>query len=468
MEKAQRATKGRSDIQETDKEIMEVRNFMKQLTKINWGRNLIAFAAAVAVFYFAALSSYAAEGKVIADTAKIREQANTESTVVGSTVKGKTIDILGAVKDSSGTVWYKVSVTGGGFGYIRSDLVQTSETITVTETAPAATTETTTDTPAASLPDTVPTSIGEQQAQVKSDSNVRIRSGASTSYDTVASLPNGTSITLIGEANDSAGNKWYQMTCNYNNKTIEGYIRSDLLTIGSQEGASDQEQPAEGGEQPADSQENPEGENPEGDQPAEEPQEEPQQEEHNDYEIVYAQNSDSGEYEYYLYDNINGNRQKLAELLNVVNVANENNARLQAQIEKEKIIIIILAVVVVLMVIVITLLLLKIRSLSYEDYDEEDYEEEEPIEEPEPERKKKKRAVREEAEQEPAPVRRKRSQAVSEREQEEPVRKQKREPEISAAERKEPARKPSRKPQNFLTDDDEFEFEFLNMDDKDL
>ena len=179
-------TKGRSDIQETDKETMEVRNFMKQLTKINWGRNLIAFAAAVAVFYFAALNSYAAEGKVIADTAKIREQANTESTVVGSTVKGKTIDILGAVKDSSGTVWYKVSVTGGGFGYIRSDLVQTSETITVTETAPAATAETTTDTPAASLPDTVPTSIGEQQAQVKSDSNVRIRSGASTSYDTVA------------------------------------------------------------------------------------------------------------------------------------------------------------------------------------------------------------------------------------------------------------------------------------------
>ena len=38
-----------------------------------------------------------------------------------------------------------------------------------------------------------------------------------------------------------------------------------------------------------------------------------------------------------------------------------------------------------------------------------------------------------------------------------------------AAERKEPARKPAaRKAQNFLVDDDEFEFEFLNMDDKDL
>ena len=38
-----------------------------------------------------------------------------------------------------------------------------------------------------------------------------------------------------------------------------------------------------------------------------------------------------------------------------------------------------------------------------------------------------------------------------------------------AAEKKAPVKKtPARKPQNFLVDDDEFEFEFLNIDDKDL
>ena len=43
------------------------------------------------------------------------------------------------------------------------------------------------------------------------------------------------------------------------------------------------------------------------------------------------------------------------------------------------------------------------------------------------------------------------------------------EKELHAAERREPERKPAaRKSQNFLIDDDEFEFEFLNMDDKDL
>ena len=43
------------------------------------------------------------------------------------------------------------------------------------------------------------------------------------------------------------------------------------------------------------------------------------------------------------------------------------------------------------------------------------------------------------------------------------------EPELRAAEKKEGTKRPAaRKPQNFLVDDDEFEFEFLNMDDKDL
>ena len=54
-------------------------------------------------------------------------------------------------------------------------------------------------------------------------------------------------------------------------------------------------------------------------------------------------------------------------------------------------------------------------------------------------------------------------------EEERPVRKKTRqEADLTAAEEKQPVKKTSRKAQNFLVDDDEFEFEFLNMDDKDL
>lgn len=446
----------------------------------NIKKGVAGFAIALSAFCLSTLSCYAVEGKVTAETAKIRAQTSTDSEVVGSTQRGKTIDILEAVKDSSGSVWYKVAVAGGGYGYIRSDLVETSQTIEPTSQASASQSGSAASAPA----ETTPTSIGEQPATITSSKNANIRSGASTQHSTVATLPNGTAVTLIGEANDSSGNKWYQISCTYNDKTVEGYVRSDLITLGGEvtggEGV-DGENP-EGVEE-----ENPEGvegENPEGVEGTEgtEPSE-PAPEEHNDYEIVYAQN-DTGEYEYYLYNNIDGTRQKLNELLSAISYANQSNQELQDQIDKGKIIIIVLAVVIVILFIVLTVLLFKIRSLYYGDYDEYDEEEEEEEEEPEPEpepiKKKRRRRIQEEEEEEdeeeqpPVKKKRPRPQDVEEK----PARSQERagqprtkggEKELHALENREPAKKqPTRKPQNFLVDDDEFEFEFLNMDDKDL
>ncbi len=460
---------------------------MKNLKVLTEKSSLIKFLSAVViavtVFWMTALSSLAAEGEVIADTAKIRAQANTSSEVIASTVKGKTIDIVGVEQDSSGMKWYKVPVAGGGYGYIRSDLVKTSETLEFDEenTSQSQTTADTTDT---SKPaDTVPTAIGEQQAVIQCETNVKIRSGASTSHDVVTSLPNGTAITLIGEANDNAGNKWYQMTCSYNGRSIEGYVRSDLIAIGA---ANTDNSDGGEGEAVVDGTETSEGENTEGTEgetPSEvqEPETQPE-EEHNDYEIRWAQNKDNEDYDYFLYDNIAGNRMRLSEVMNAVNASDENAQKLQDQVDKEKIIIIVLAVVIVLLFIVITILIFKIRSLYYEDYDEEDEEEEEEEEEL-PVRKRSKRKAEEE--EEPAPVRKKKT---SSRKEEEPAGRESGrsvsregeraskprktsagEAELRAAERKESPKKPApRKPQNFLVDDDEFEFEFLNMDDKDL
>jgi len=472
-----------------------VKKFKSLMEKVSFTKGIAGLAMAVAVFSLASLASYAAEGKVTADTAKIRAEANTSSEVVGSTSQGKVIELLGAVKDSSGMTWYKVSVTGGGYGYIRSDLVSTNDTVPAIE---GTSTQTTTQSTQSSQPaETVPTSIGEQQATIKSETNVRIRSGASTQHSVVTSLPNGTEITLIGEASDSAGNKWYQLRCNYNGRDVEGYVRSDLLTIGG----AVEETPAE--ETPT------EGENAEGTEaPAEEaPVEETPAEtvpEHNDYQIVYTQNSE-GEYEYYLYDNINGTRQKLAEILTVVDTAVASNQALTDKVNQNKLIIIILAVIIVLLFAALTVLLFKLRDFYYEEYDEEEEEEEE--EEPVPVRRKVKRPVEEE-EDDYVPVKKKKVQASSEQRpsaQGQRTSGQERKPssqgqkssaqgqrtsaqgqkpasqgqkvrvkreddaELYAAEKKAPVKKtPARKPQNFLVDDDEFEFEFLNIDDKDL
>lgn len=416
-----------------------------------WAKGVLGIVVLTMTFCLSGFVSEAAEGTITADTARIRAEADGSSEVIGSTTRGKVIDILEAVKDSSGTVWYKVPNGNNTYGYIRSDLVSTSDNIEITQASSGGGGSTGNgNAPAA----TVPTSIGEQQATIAQDS-VRIRSGASTSHDTVASLPQGTIVTLIGEANDSAGNKWYQLTCNYNGRTVEGYVRSDLITIGGN---------SEGGEGNS---ENTEGENPEGNVEGEPEYQEPAESEYSDYEIVY----DSGEGIYWLYNNTNDTRVQVESLLNVAEVANQNTEKFHQQIQNERIIIIILAVIIVVLVIVITILLFKIRDLYYADYEDEEEEEEEEVEEePVVVRKKRKRTVVEE--EEPAPVRKKRSTSQNGSVgREKSVRRQIREeePELRAAEQKPSTKKTSqRKPQNFLLDDDEFEFEFLNMDDKDL
>ncbi len=478
MEKLIRQKKEVKDLQGKDRGDSEVGKLKTSVFKKIWIKGAAGLTVMLTVFCMTTFSSLAAQGKVKANT-NIRSQTSTDSEVVGSAMAGKTIDILEAVKDSAGTVWYKVSVANGGYGYIRSDLVETSENITVTASASnGSQTSSGTSKPA----DTQPAAIEQQQATVNSSksNSVNIRSGASTQHSIVTSLPNGTEITLIGEANDNSGKKWYQLTCNYNDKTIEGYVRSDLIVPGGTqaEGAGEgggETPEGEGGEG-----ENPEGEGGEGETPEggqEEPVEPEPEEENNDYDIAYMLNESTGEYEYYFLnytDGPTGTKTRVTDILNLINGTNENTAKMQEQVKNEKIIIIILAVVIVLLFIILTVLLFKIRDLSYDDYDDEEDEEEE--EEPEPVRKKVKRRVIEEEEEEPALAKKKRSPAPSPAQERVPKAREKTgqsrakgEKELYAAERKEPVRKPAaRKAQNFLVDDDEFEFEFLNMDDKDL
>lgn len=446
-------------------------------------RGILGFAVAIMVFGLSAISSFAATGTVTAETAKIRETASTDSTVVGSTKKGSKIDIVGAVKDSSGTTWYKVPVSGGSYGYVRSDLVETSDTISVTETAAATTTTTTTqeEKPAA----TVPTAIGEQAATVTCDSNVKVRAGASTKHDVVTSLPNGTAITLVGEANDAAGNKWYQLQCEYNGKSIEGYIRSDLITIGAATETGEGETGAEEGTEGTDA-EGTDTENPD-EAYTEETYEEPVVE-HRDYEVVYtpdAENPDTGKY--YLYNNLEGTMADVEALFQTVTDANTKIADLEASSTQKNIVIIILAVLIVLLFGGITFLILRLKN-AY-DYDYED-EEEEAYEEPVVRRRQREadneggpeRNVRKEREM--RPERREYERDADRPERRERVREQGTErngegSRVRAERTEQPerravntqdggVRRAPRKAQNFLTDDDEFEFEFLNMDDKDL
>lgn len=205
------------------------------------------------------------QGTVTVASAKIRASADASSEQLGSVEQGKTVDIIGKTTGTDGKVWYQVYVNANTKGYIRGDLVRVSDSANI-RTIQA-------DNTSAQGTDTTPTTATPVEAKKATvvNSNVRIRKGASTNHDVVATANRGMVVTVTGETNGSDGKKWYQVSFTYNDKEITGFIRSDLVTF--------ENVPADVAESQITGEENPgEEQTPQETAPAEEPpQEEPAQ-----------------------------------------------------------------------------------------------------------------------------------------------------------------------------------------------
>ena len=66
-----------------------------------------------------------------------------------------------------------------------------------------------------------------QNAVVRKRSNLRKHAG--TNHPVITTLDEGTSVTLLASAQDKAGSAWNYISCNINNRTVKGYIYSNLL-----------------------------------------------------------------------------------------------------------------------------------------------------------------------------------------------------------------------------------------------
>lgn len=446
-----------------------------------WVKTAVSLALAAVLFVGTPGLTVCAEGTatVVANSANVRQNADSTSTVVGSAKKNQVLNIQSEATDGSGMVWYQVTVDGAT-GYIRSDLVNTDSG----SAAAATDTNTSTNTEVASSTDV--TEMPAQGATVTTN-DVRVRSSASTSGSVVTTVANGTAVTVNGQTTDSSGKVWYQVSFISNGSEVTGFIRYDFIELGEVL-ATEEETPEEAPEE--------ESETEQADVPTPDV----------NYALEYTTNPD-GEYEWYLNDYTNSRRQKLNDLLSAQEQGNAGMDTMETTIAKQKTILIVLAVVVILLAVLSTVLGFKLHEGSY-SYEEDDDEEDEDDDEDEPQRFtfKKRKFLREddddeeeddeededededddEEEEERHPVRRPRQQPARPRQQptrpkQQPVRQQparakqpaKRAPEVSYDPEEEvPGKKVAnqeaapRKSRNFLMDDDEFEFEFLNLNDK--
>ncbi len=87
---------------------------------------ILVMAAGLFLESFSMISLAAGKGKVTGSSVNVRKEANATSEVVTGAVQNDVVTVNGQVTGSDGNVWYKVEINGAE-GYIRSDLMSVTE-----------------------------------------------------------------------------------------------------------------------------------------------------------------------------------------------------------------------------------------------------------------------------------------------------------------------------------------------------
>lgn len=368
---------------------------------------------------------------VTASGAKIRETADTSSKALAGVKNGDKLSICGQTTGTDGNIWYQVFVDADTKGFIRSDLVQKNADGNIT-TVPNQNPNTNTNTgsDAASTGNTTTTTsevtATAQRAATVVNNGVRIRKGASTQNDVVATANRGMVLTVTGETTGTDGKVWYQVSFNYNNREITGFIRSDLVTFDNVP-ADTAVSEITGTEGTTETPTEPETEVSTEPETEEQPQEEPEPADENaniilenvDEEIyvlpeftpiilkwenqdinafkngafyLFHATKQNGESGWYIYDSEKGVYQRYVYDTADATIPKNSNSEVTLPV-------IMLFIVVVILVVVIVLMFIRLREYTSDYYDDEEYDEDDDEEDDEDEEEF-------EEEEAPKPVRR--------------------------------------------------------------
>lgn len=420
---------------------------MSRTKEVRWGCGLVYGAMAVIMVFmlglfaerFSIVSHAQSEGKVTA-TVNIRKEASATSDALGSAMKDATVTINHQTKAADGTIWYQVFVDSDTLGYIRSDFVQiTDGTTPPTQEAGAATT-TPTATPVATPTPVVANETPAQvealnpvSASVTGGSSVRVRSNASTTSQIVTTVQNGMALTVTGRANGTDGKVWYQVKFIANGAEVAGFVRSDFVSVSGEMVPATSEEPATEPEEPT------------GVEIPDEPVEV------KDYETQLQ-----GE-DWYLINNVTGYQYNINDMFNAVTTNEKLYKEEHKKVNSQKIAIIIMVILMVVMAGGIAYLIFKIKDMMDSAYFSQ-------VEKETIRRRGNERTqVGSQKVMHTVGVEKKRPNAAVPTQGGARPAGQKR-PNTAAPAQGKPTPNPGWKSKNFMQDDDEFEFEFLNWD----
>lgn len=175
-------------------------------------RSILTAALTALLTTGAAAASYGT-GVVDADGLRIRSEPSTDSNVVAMVYQGGQVDVLEAERDG----WYKVEYNGK-VGYMSAEFLVVTPAV---PEAPPAAPETAGQDEAAPVvqSEETPAALGNGKVTLSSGT-LNLRSAPSTESSRLASIPNGTVLTLEAEEDG-----WYKVVFS----GITGYVRGDYI-----------------------------------------------------------------------------------------------------------------------------------------------------------------------------------------------------------------------------------------------
>lgn len=159
-------------------------------------------------------SSAASTGKVTATSLNVRSKASTSGNILAKISKGTTVTILGDTKDSSGTKWYKISVSVNSkkvTGYVSAEYISVTTSSSSSNSSSSS------------------SSFLKRFGYVNA-SSLNLRSSTSTNSFIVAKLKNSQYVLVIGKKVVS-GTTWYRVSATVNDKTVRGYVVAQYIKI---------------------------------------------------------------------------------------------------------------------------------------------------------------------------------------------------------------------------------------------
>lgn len=201
---------------------------MKRLhKKIKWLSFIMAVGLVLSGMMLPA-EAYIQKSGTVNESVSLRQNAEASSSQLMELSSGQEVKVNNELSASDGTVWYQVLV-GTTIGYVPANTVTVSENGTGTTTGTG--NEGTTNTGSNTVTTTQTVTKTRRVGKVSAGNAIRVRPDASTTNPQVASLNAGDTFEVLEDANGSDGYVWYRIKFVQEGIEVEGYVRSDLVTV---------------------------------------------------------------------------------------------------------------------------------------------------------------------------------------------------------------------------------------------